>query len=39
MGILKRGLWHHITHRQEEQARAALMRKREHEPEFMRLAA
>jgi hypothetical protein len=39
MGIVRRGLWHHVTQQQEERARRALARYREVYPDAFRLAA
>jgi hypothetical protein len=39
MGIVIRGLWHHVTQEQEERARRALARYREVYPDAFRVAA
>jgi hypothetical protein len=36
--LVRRGLWHHITQAQEDHARAALVRWRDHHPECFRVA-
>jgi hypothetical protein len=38
MGIVRRGLWHHITQKQEDRARRALARYREVYPDAFRFA-